>query len=395
MRPRLAFNRALYETYTLLGRSVQSVPSLTYHEVDQGNGCSPTVSRGGCFIEGGKANKTEEMAALGTEGPSLECRMYENEFPEIDEVVMVEVKSVAEMGAYVSLLEYNNMEGMILLSELSRRRIRSINKLIKVGRQEPVMVLRVDEEKGYIDLSKRRVSQEDVKACEDRYAKSKLCHSILTHVATTTRTDLEELYSSIGWPLYRMFGHCFEGFKHVVADPEGTFKQLQEHTGHELPSEIKEDLEKQIKRRMTPQPLKIRADVELTCFAYDGVVHIKNAVREACRAALEADGDVQVKISLVASPLYVLTTHTLKKQRGIDALNRAIETLHKEMERTRGKVVVKEPPRAVSDRDDRLLQDKMEGKEESKENEEDESEEEQDETMGNVDVESGPRMSGE
>ena len=37
------------------------------------------------------------------------------------------------MGAYVSLLEYNNIEGMILLSELSRRRIRSVTKLIKVS----------------------------------------------------------------------------------------------------------------------------------------------------------------------------------------------------------------------------------------------------------------------
>lgn len=73
-------------------------------------------------------------------------------------VHLVQVKSIAEMGAYVSLLEYNGIEGMILLSELSRRRIRSISKLIKVGRQEPVMVLRVDKEKGYIDLSKRRVS---------------------------------------------------------------------------------------------------------------------------------------------------------------------------------------------------------------------------------------------
>lgn len=90
----------------------------------------------------------------------------------------------------MSLLEYNGIEGMILLSELSRRRIRSITKLIKVGpglmafcadgqmlrvtrtnvhaglcvclqvgRQEPVMVLRVDKEKGYIDLSKRYVLQ--------------------------------------------------------------------------------------------------------------------------------------------------------------------------------------------------------------------------------------------
>ena len=103
--------------------------------------------------------------------------MYEDRYPEVDHTVMVQVKSIAEMGAYVSLLEYNGIEGMILLSELSRRRIRSITKLIKVqlckllswtslpalnslayfqvGRQEPVMVLRVDKEKGYIDLSKR------------------------------------------------------------------------------------------------------------------------------------------------------------------------------------------------------------------------------------------------
>ena len=37
---------------------------------------------------------------------------------------------------------------MILLSELSRRRIRSIQKLIRVGRNEIVVVLRVDKEKG-------------------------------------------------------------------------------------------------------------------------------------------------------------------------------------------------------------------------------------------------------
>ena len=38
---------------------------------------------------------------------------------------------------------------MILLSELSRRRIRSVQKLIRVGRNEVVVVLRVDKEKGH------------------------------------------------------------------------------------------------------------------------------------------------------------------------------------------------------------------------------------------------------
>ena len=95
-------------------------------------------------------------------------RWYEKEFPEVDELVMVQVKEIASMGAYVRLLEYGNIEGMILLSELSRRRIRSINKLIRVGKNEAVMVLRVDKEKGYIDLSKRRVSPEEVAKCEEK-----------------------------------------------------------------------------------------------------------------------------------------------------------------------------------------------------------------------------------
>jgi translation initiation factor 2 subunit 1 len=66
----------------------------------------------------------------------------------VDDLVMVNVRQIAEMGAYVQLLEYDNIEGMILLSELSRRRIRSIQKLIRVGKNEVVVVLRVDKEKG-------------------------------------------------------------------------------------------------------------------------------------------------------------------------------------------------------------------------------------------------------
>jgi len=79
--------------------------------------------------------------------------MYERKYPQVEDLVIVQVKHVAEMGAYVSLLEYNNIEGMILLSELSRRRIRSINKLIRVGRTEIVVVLRVDEDKGALRIT--------------------------------------------------------------------------------------------------------------------------------------------------------------------------------------------------------------------------------------------------
>ena len=66
----------------------------------------------------------------------------------------------------------------------------------------------------------------------------------------------------------------------MVQDPEAIFQRLVTdfHGGEEisvLTPEVKEAIVKNVRRRMTPQPLKIRADVELTCFTYDGVLHIQ------------------------------------------------------------------------------------------------------------------------
>ncbi|KAI3923696.1 hypothetical protein MKW98_011326 [Papaver atlanticum] len=337
---------------------------------------------------------------MASNTPNLECRMYEARYPEVDMAVMIQVKNIADMGAYVSLLEYNNIEGMILFSELSRRRIRSVSSLIKVGRQEPVMVLRVDKEKGYIDLSKRRVAEEDIATCEERYNKSKLVHSIMRHVAETMQLDLEDLYIHVGWPLYRKYGHAFEAFKLIVADPDTILDSLTREVkeagpdGKEvtkvvpaLTEEVKDALIKNIKRRMTPQPMKIRADIEMKCFQFDGVLHIKEAMRKA-----EATGndDCPVKIKLVAPPLYVLTTQTLDKEQGIQVLTNAIQACTEIIDSHKGKLVVKEAPRAVSERDDNLLAQHMKQLNESNADVDgDDDSEEEDTGMGDIDID-GP-----
>ena len=137
---------------------------------------------------------------------------------------------------------------MILLSELSRRRIRSIQKLIRVGRNEVVVVLRVDKEKGYIDLSKRRVSPEDITKCEERFMKARTVASIMRHVASrlpsydpdavdapseakkgrdregggdevapavgqSEEERLEKLYEQVAWVLGKKYGNVYDAFK--------------------------------------------------------------------------------------------------------------------------------------------------------------------------------------
>ncbi|TKW36665.1 hypothetical protein SEVIR_2G454500v4 [Setaria viridis] len=301
--------------------------------------------------------------------PNLDCRMYEARLPEVDEAVMIQVRRIVDTGVYVALLEYNNIEGLIPQTELSRRRIRSIASLVRIGRQETAIVLRVDHDKGYVDLSKRRVSDQEARTCEDRYNKAKLVHSIMRHVADTVDLDLETIYERVAWPLYRKYGHAFDAFKLIAADPDVILDPLtyhEEETGPDgeqvtkvvpaVTPEVKEALVKDIRRRMISQELKIRADVEMKCFQFDGVLHIKKAMRRAEAAGTE---DCPVKMKLVAAPLYVLTTQTLDKEQGILVLTDAIKACSEAIEGHGGRLVVKEAPRTVSEREDNLFLDSI------------------------------------
>ena len=71
----------------------------------------------------------------------------------------------------------------------------------------------VDGSAGYIDLSKRRVSPEDIVKCEERFNKGKMVASIMRHVAEKTKTPMETLYQDIGWPLNKKYGHAVDAFK--------------------------------------------------------------------------------------------------------------------------------------------------------------------------------------
>ncbi|KAH9006402.1 eukaryotic translation initiation factor 2 subunit alpha [Lactarius hatsudake] len=312
-------------------------------------------------------------------------RYYEARYPEVDELVMVQVRQIAEMGAYVKLLEYDNIEGMILLSELSRRRIRSIQKLIRVGRNEVVVVLRVDKEKGYIDLSKRRVSPEDIIKCEERFMKARTVSSIMRHVASRlptldpdadgagapaadTKKDqdkegaegvvlpptgpseeerLEKLYEQIAWPLGRKYGNVYDAFKLSLTEPDAVFSALQP-----VPQATHNLLTATIARRLTPQPIKLRADIELTCYTPSGIEAIKKALRAGEKSSTEA---VPIKAKLVAPPLYVLSTNATDKYAAVERLERAIESIQGTIEKQGGNLIVKMKPKAVSETDEHDL----------------------------------------
>ncbi|CAJ0577659.1 unnamed protein product, partial [Mesorhabditis spiculigera] len=304
----------------------------------------------------------------------LSCRFYANEYPDADDTVMVNVRQIAEMGAYVRLLEFNNKEGMILLSELSRRRIRSVNKLIRVGRNECVVVIRVDKDKGYIDLSKRRVYAKDMALCEERFAKAKAVNSILRHVAEQLGyeqdSQLEELYEKTAWHFDRKEkkkAACYDVFKKAIQDAT-VFDEC------DISADIKEKLLEDIRKKLTPQAVKIRADIEVTCFSYAGI----SAIKEALIAGKNCSTDLMpIKINLIAAPLFVVTASSMEKDEGLAAVQNALDVIGKTIESHGGKFNIKEAARVVSEFEDDEARRRKEALEEEEEDETDEDEDEE------------------
>lgn len=284
------------------------------------------------------------------------------------------------MGAYVGLLEYDNIEGMILLSELSRRRIRSMNKLIRVGKTEPVVVIRVDEEKGYIDLSKRRVSKEDIEKCTEKFAKAKAVNSILRHVGEllgyTENEQVAELYRKTAWlyeDKYKKQACAYDVFKQAVVDNS----ILDECS---LDEETRSVLLAQIQRKLQSQAVKVRADIEVYCYEYEGIDAVKSALKEGIKLSTE---EIPIKINLISPPLYVMTTNTTEKQQGLTALQAAIEQVESTIKGFGGILSIKMAPKIVTDVEEADLARRLEAAEdEQREVEGDDDDEDEAEDMG-------------
>jgi translation initiation factor 2 subunit 1 len=116
-------------------------------------------------------------------------------------------------------------------------------------------------------------------------------------------------------------------------------------------------------------------------------VGVQEAMRNAEKVSTE---EIEIKMKLVAPPLYVLTTQTLEKSKGIELLNEACQVCKGTIEKAGGKTVVKAEARVVSAQDDKLLNEQMEQLAAANaEVDGDADSEQEEEGMGDVDI-SGP-----
>lgn len=80
-------------------------------------------------------------------------------FPDIDEIVLYRVDETTDIGQYVTLLDYYDinpsLKALIVFPEINTHAkfVKLLKKYKKDGQKGKARVLRVDKEKGYVDLT--------------------------------------------------------------------------------------------------------------------------------------------------------------------------------------------------------------------------------------------------
>jgi len=95
-------------------------------------------------------------------------RFYKNKYPDVDDIVICKVIEIIEESIYVNLIEYG-INGMVQLSNASSRRKKRSVCLLKKDKQYPLLVIAVDKDKGYVDLSTKFLSDDDKENANNKY----------------------------------------------------------------------------------------------------------------------------------------------------------------------------------------------------------------------------------
>ncbi|MFH1211519.1 MAG: S1 RNA-binding domain-containing protein [Candidatus Woesearchaeota archaeon] len=191
-------------------------------------------------------------------------------FPQEDDIVTCTVTNVQIHSVFLKLDEYE-LSGMMHISEVSPGRIRNLRDFVKEGRVVVCKVLKVNRERGQIDLSLRRVNEGQRREKIDDMRQEAKAEKIIENFAAKLKKPAEEIYKRIAVPIFGEFEYIYQAFESVVE--ENTM--LSEFGVDE---EISKSLTEFVKERIQPKEVELTGIISLTTYEPNGVELVKKAI---------------------------------------------------------------------------------------------------------------------
>lgn len=215
-------------------------------------------------------------------------------FPEEGEFVLCTVTKIYHNSIFANLDEYQK-SGMIHISEISPGRIRNIRDYVVEGKKIVCKILRVNKEKGYIDLSLRRVNENQRRNKINDTKKEQIAEKIITTVAKQTKQDPIKLSKDIYEKIKEKYIGIYGFFESAIKD-KNVLDELK------LQTEITEVLATNIQERIKPKEFKVKKVFMMQTYAPDGVELIKDILKKIDESGIKVvyEGGGRYRMELVS-----------------------------------------------------------------------------------------------
>ncbi|MCC7574077.1 S1 RNA-binding domain-containing protein [Candidatus Woesearchaeota archaeon] len=194
-------------------------------------------------------------------------------FPEEGDLVFATVTSVQYNSVFVKIEDYNR-QGLIHISEVSPGRIRNIRDYVKEGKMVVCKVIKIDESKGHIDLSLRRVTEMQKRSKNDERKQEQKAENIIELLASTLKESVDKVYKEISdvlLPKYEMLQYAFED----VIENGISLKSVG------VPDKYADKLEVLVKEKIKPKKVTISGTLMIKSYEEEGAEFVKNALVKA------------------------------------------------------------------------------------------------------------------
>jgi translation initiation factor 2 subunit 1 len=232
-------------------------------------------------------------------------------YPEIGDLVIATVDTVTDYGAYAKLDEFGK-RGLLHVSEISSSWIRNIRDFVRENQKLVLKVLRVDAEKGHVDLSLRRVTKRERIEKIKSWKKERKADALLRGVAEKLGLPPEEVYARAAAVLEEKYG-LYEGFERLVKDGPDVLTKLG------VAEDVAAAFAQVAEERIHVKLVKVRGTIEVKCTTPNGVKCIQDAFTAA--KALKPR-DSKVEFHVLAAPKYSVEVAAENWKRAEDVLEK-------------------------------------------------------------------------
>ncbi|MBW2967067.1 S1 RNA-binding domain-containing protein [Candidatus Woesearchaeota archaeon] len=196
------------------------------------------------------------------------------DIPEERDLVLCTVTKIYPHCVFVNIDDYEGKQGMIHISEISPGRIRNIHDYVRMGKKVICKVLKVNIERGHIDLSLRRVSEGQKREKAELIKKDQKASKIVEFVAGKLKMDKEKLMQELVSKTQAEYATLHDFFEEYIYD-ESVLKKLK------LQPKVYEQLSEVIKQRVKKPEVEIEGKISLKSYAADGVNVVKKILVDA------------------------------------------------------------------------------------------------------------------